>query len=52
MFLPRAIAIDFVDRDATVIAEDDKRHQKHMEYRHARWDADSESKESEASDES
>ena len=46
---PRAIAIDFVDRDATVIAEDDKRHQKHLEYRNARWDA--ESKESKASDE-
>ena len=49
---PRAIKIDFVDRDSTVILESDVRHTKHLEYRHARWDAESKKEESESSDES
>ena len=49
---PRAIKIDFVDRDSTVILESDARHTKHLEYRHARWDAESNKEESESSDES
>ena len=49
---PRAIKIDFVDRDATVISENDLRHIKHMEYRKARWDAEAESKTDEVTDES
>ena len=49
---PRAIKIDFVDRDSTVISEDDVRHTKHMEYRKARWDAEVESRENEVTDES
>lgn len=49
---PRAIKIDFIDRDATVISENDLRHIKHMEYRKARWDAEAESKTDEVTDES
>ena len=49
---PKAIKIDFVDRDSTVISEGDVRHTKHLEYRHARWDAQSKEEKSESSDES
>tara|TARA_R100000278_G_C5417100_1_gene145233 strand:- start:391 stop:726 length:336 start_codon:yes stop_codon:yes gene_type:complete len=49
---PRAIKIEFIDRDATVISENDLRHIKHLEYRKARWDAESESEKDETTDES
>ena len=48
----RPIKIDFIDRDATVITDVNIRHLKHMQYRKARWDAESESKTDEVSDES
>ena len=49
---PRAITIDFVDRDATVISEDDVRHMRHMERRTARWDDEPQAEEDEVADES
>tara|TARA_R100000773_G_scaffold44315_1_gene45026 strand:- start:466 stop:804 length:339 start_codon:yes stop_codon:yes gene_type:complete len=49
---PRAIKIEFIDRDATVISETNIRHINHMKYRKARWDSEAESKTDETSDES
>lgn len=49
---PRAIKIDLIDRDATVILEDDVRHIKHIEYRKARWEKEEEQLKDEYSDES
>jgi hypothetical protein len=49
---PRSIKIDFVDRDSTVISENDIRHINHIKYRKARWDSESESEKDEATDES
>ncbi len=49
---PRAIKIDLVDRDSTVLLETDVRHTKHLEYRKARWDAETESETDEVTDES
>ena len=49
---PKGIKIDFVDRDSTVISENDIRHINHIKYRKARWDAESESEKNETTDES
>ena len=49
---PRNIKLEFLNRDVTVIHENDGRHQEHIKNRKARWEKEEEQLKDEYSDES